>query len=355
VRAIFSVSTVSVVLAVLVAASPARAATQFAAAHIFDSFDGGPGGIGGISDPVVVDQSSSTGLPIQVWRAPGTGTYTVSLGGMYAPGLPHNIQVTMAQSREILCAPTSEGGLNNDFLVTVQCYTSQGQPSWLATSLLTILYRMDDSPSSEVAGYAWNSGNTLVSSWSSKGGTNTLSHVSVGHYTFTFGGLSPAGTGGTVMVSTRTPFTRCATAGWAGALTVKVVCTATSTSLGSFRDANVSVYFGDQAIVSRGNWGFARADQPSQTFTYTPAPNYQRMSNFGTVTVTREGVGFYEVLFPGIGTTSGSPGYALAVPYGNSDTICTAASSGSPNTFQVLCTQNGAGVDSVFVIEAFRP
>jgi hypothetical protein len=340
-------------LLTLLAASPARAATQFAVAHIAENGAG----------VVVVDQITSTGLPVQVWRAPGTGIYTVSFGGMFAPSFPHNIQMSMSrlvERSQFLCAPTSEGSLNNDLLVTVQCYTVEGQPTWLDSSPLTIVYRMDDSPSSEVAGYARNSGNTLLSSWSSKGGTNSLSHPSVGHYSFTFGGLTPAGTGGTAMVSTRTPFTRCAITSWSGAVTVNVVCTATSTSLASFRDANVSVYFGDHAIVSNGNWGFAWANQPSATSSYAPATFYQRTSNGRTVTIKRVETGIYEVLFPGIGGVDANPASAIAVPYGNSDTTCTATWLGSdrflvPDTFDVWCRQNGAFVDSLFVIEAFWP
>jgi hypothetical protein len=346
VRAIFRVSTVFVVLAVLVAASPARAATQTAVARVFD-----------INGRAIVLGQGSNGLSVQGWRAPGTGMYTISFGGMFVPGLPHNIQVSMPEqgvSRSVIvCAPTSEGALNDDLLVTLQCYTDEGQPAWLESETLTIVYRMDDSPTSEVAGYAWNSGNTLVSSWSSRGGTNTLSHVSVGHYVFTFGGLSPAGTGGTVMVSTRTPNTRCAVAGWGGALTVKVVCTAASTSLANFRDANVSVYVGDRAMVTNGNWGFAWANQPTSTVIYVPPLFYQGMSNGGTVNVTRYRTGVYDVEFPGLGGVDGDPANAITVTNGNSDTTCSSSWLGVPDRFSVQCRQNGAFVDSPFLIEAF--
>jgi len=344
-----SVSTVSAVLAVLGVASPARAATQFAEAEIADG-----------GNAFVRVSQNSAGLSNQAWRAPGTGNYTVSFGGMFAPGRPHNIQVSMAilgvPSRDTtVCAPTSEGGLNSDFLVTVQCYTSEGQPTWLQSEVLTVVYRMDDSPTPEVAGYAWNSGSTLVSPWSSSGGAISLSHVSVGHYAFTFGGLSPAGTGGTVMVSTRTPFTRCAVAGWGGAFTVKVVCTAASTNLGSFHDADVSVYVGDRAIVSSGNWGFAWANQPTSTLIYVPPLFYQRMSNGGTANVTRYRTGEYKIVFPGLGGDErNAAAHVIAVATGNSDTTCSSLWAG-PDTFDVDCNQNGAPVDSPFLIEAFWP
>jgi hypothetical protein len=144
-------------------------------------------------------------------------------------------------------------------------------------------------------------------------------------YSFTFGSINQTASGGTVAVTTRTPDTKCAINGWStnsAGTTVTIGCNATTTALGNPKDANVSVYFGRRPIMAVGGWGFAWADQPTNTMSYRPASFYQGMSSGQAVSVWRLGTGGYEVFVPALATPDDNT-FMLVFPYGsNPDTTC---------------------------------
>src|SRR5262249_22594154 len=90
------------------------------------------------------------------------------------------------------------------------------------------------------------------------------------------------------------------------------------------------------------------ADQPSNP-SYTPSKFYQKNSQGGTNTITRQGVGQYTVTFPALAGTNGGTG-ELTAYRGGDHYRGAACAGGSPAvSVSVRCADpNGALVDSYF-------
>jgi hypothetical protein len=106
----FIVSVSVSVVAIAAFATEAQATTFLAAAGVRRNELNG--------SVLLTAQFNSAGGANSVWMNPGVGSYTVSFGSMWLPTLPRTVQVSAVQG---VCSTTSEGAVDNDLLVTVQC------------------------------------------------------------------------------------------------------------------------------------------------------------------------------------------------------------------------------------------
>lgn len=332
------------VVAVTSLAASAEAATWFAAVSVETS--------GG--DVRVTRQVNNVGLPNTVARIPGTiGSYSVTFGGMFSPTLPRTVQVSSA-STTVACSTGTEGSIDANLIVAIHCYaTDTGQPR---DTRFTAVFRMDSSLNGDEAGYVRSTGHVAFSAWNSRGGPITMTHPTTGRYTFTFGALTQTNQG-TVLITTRTAGTKCAIERSSiipgSGTTVSVLCAATTTTVGTRKDANLSVYVGRRPIVSSSNWGFVRGDQPTLP---SYAPFFQGTSNGQQVTIIRRMTGVYDVTFPAL-PPGGAGHFLLVAPFTNPDLNCLAffGGVGPPATVRVDCLHNGALVDARFALTILGP
>jgi len=110
---------------------------------------------------------------------------------------------------------------------------------------------------------------------------------------------------------------------------------------------------GPAAAATPDAYGFAYLDSPSQPIgvPYLPDPSHQFVTSGGAALVTRNGVGFYSVLFPGIGkptgvahvtAVGGAPAWCQILRYGMS---------GPDERVDIACVRFGwALIDSRFTV-----
>jgi hypothetical protein len=106
------------------------------------------------------------------------------------------------------------------------------------------------------------------------------------------------------------------------------------------------------APTTTGRWGYVWADNPTSA-SYTPDSSYQANSKGHTDTITRSGVGLYQVVFPGL-STSTNGGTVNVTAYGTGDqSYCGVVNWGTTGArgiaVNIRCADTtGALVDSFF-------
>ncbi len=194
-------------------------------------------------------------------------------------------------------------------------------------------------------GWAWisNGSGTVGSSYSSSGGTVSVSHITTGRYRVTFNGINAFG--GNVQVVAEGPnANRCKVENWGGLpVSVNVRC---HSHLGSAVNTSFIVVYANSSGGGPGRWAYAWANEPTSGI-YTPSPSFQSHYNGGSVAIVRLGVGSYRVFMAGV---AGSLGNAQVTAYGSSSDHCNIDRI-STGYLDVKCwTTTNAPVDTLFSV-----
>ncbi|HEY2514951.1 MAG TPA: hypothetical protein VGI39_29000 [Polyangiaceae bacterium] len=183
--------------------------------------------------------------------------------------------------------------------------------------------------------------------YNSTGAINTVTHVTTGQYSVTFGGSWAVG-GNAQVVSYGYGSERCKIASWgsgSGPITANVLC---HTFNGTPVDAPFVAIFQEQGASAAGAQSGAYLWSDGET---TPPSTYQWSANGSLGTVQHRSTGVYDVTFPGIRDPHGSP---EVTAYGWSNTYCKIGywyTDGSNVIVRVGCfAPQGAAADSLFTI-----
>src|SRR5262245_27228753 len=95
----------------LLGTTTAKATTFFSVVQL----SGGDTGTG-----IVAHSVNNVGGVNSLVKGAGTGVYTLTLGGMFNPNLPHTIHV-QSPHHAVSCQATSEGSSGTNYLVLILC------------------------------------------------------------------------------------------------------------------------------------------------------------------------------------------------------------------------------------------
>jgi hypothetical protein len=202
-------------------------------------------------------------------------------------------------------------------------------------------------PAQPVWGYVWANEPTSASYIPSTtyqrnltGALNTINRLGTGYYQVVFENLGIY-YGGTVDVTAYGAGSEeCKVQNWGPTLADMNVYVRCYDAAGAAVDTMFTASFTRPIFSAR--FGYVWANQPSSP-SYTPSTTYQYNSTFATNTITRSGIGTYQVRFPGLGAAGGT---VKATAYGPGSEACHVSSWGSSGTtalVNVRC-QNTAGV-----------
>ncbi len=182
----------------------------------------------------------------------------------------------------------------------------------------------------------------------STGALNTITHLGVGHYQVVFENLGIY-YGGAVNVTAYGPGSEtCKVQSWGPSLADQNVYVRCFTAGGAAVDTQFTASFTRPIASSR--FGYVWANQPGSA-SYTPSTTYQYNSTGATNTITRSGVGTYQVTLPGLGAAGGT---IKATAYGSGSEACHVSSWGwaAANALvNVRCQDvTGAPVDTAYTL-----
>jgi hypothetical protein len=320
-----------------------------------------------ISNPSCFNPSSpysynSRGALNSICRS-SVGVYTVHFADLANGG--GNVQVTAYGSTASNCKVGGWGPSGNELLVTVRCFTVGGAPK---DANFTASFAGGGGAGNTIA-WLWAHDPTAASytpastyQYNNRGGLGTVTRNGIGNYSVRFPDSFGAAAAGNVK-ATAYGFTSgvCKVGGWgpiAGntAEQVNVLC---FTSAGAASDELFSVVYvngmnilGDNVMATAYAW----ANSPSSA-SYTPVLQYQRsttLSHSGTVTITRAGVGSYDVFLP-FQNEGLDGGHVQVTAYGGGTNRCQVGFWGSAaggRSAHVYCFNNaGVLADSFYDIE----
>jgi len=318
--------------------------------------------------------NSTGGTNIINWL--NIGQYRVDFPGLGSV-VGGDVQVTAYGSGSERCKVSFWTSSGSTLQVYINCFTATGAPT---NTLFTANYvRRSDRPGIEGA-YVWANDSTSAwytpfstYSWNSTGGAISISRTGTGAYSVNLAGQNLGG--GTVEVTAYGGTNSyCKVGSWGGS-SVNVVCFNGTT--GAPVDSQFDLIFETQSpspLDYRSNspnniWSFsyAWAYSPSAA-SYTLAGPYQigKVScctdgagyPFGPTqapgTITRSGIGTYNVKFPGLATMSASPSNVKVTGYGYGSDTCKVVNwytIGNDAYANVVChTAGGALVDAYYTI-----
>ena len=304
--------------------------------------------------PSATYQRNSTGALNTITRT-GVGSYTVNFEnlGIYYGG---TVNVTAYGIGSETCKVLYWDPVLADQLAHIRCHTAAGAP--VDTQFVASFTRPTGS---NRFGYVWANSPGAASytpsttyQYNSTAGTNTITRSGVGTYQVAFPGLG--GPGGTVKVTAYgSGGDSCHVAWWSwlgGTAIVTVLCENTA---GNRVDALFTATFhgpnGHLGTLTGGPRAYVWADSPGSA-SYTPSLSYQYNSTGANNTITRSGVGVYQVRLPGLGLISG---HAQVTAYGGSANRCKVQSwnsSGAAKLVNIRCFDTaGAPADSTYVLD----
>jgi hypothetical protein len=304
--------------------------------------------------PSTTYQRNSTGALNTITRN-GVGNYTVVFEnlGIYYGG---TVNVTAYGLGSETCKVQYWGPLLADQQVNIRCYTAGGaavDTQFVASFTRPVV--------SSRFGYVWANQPSSAAytpsttyQYNSTGATNTITRSAAGTYQVTLPGLG--GPGGTIKATAYGGGAEaCHVSSWswlgANAL-VNVRCQNTA---GVLADAAYTLTFhGPNGLLGTLNGGpraYVWANLQGSA-AYTPSLSYQYNSTGVNNTITRSGVGVYQVRLPGLGAVSG---HAQVPAYGSGSTRCKVqswTSSGAAKLVNVRCFDAaGAAADSRYVVD----
>ncbi len=206
-----------------------------------------------------------------------------------------------------------------------------------------------------VAGFVWANSPTSASytpsslySRNSTGGVNTITRSAVGNYTVRFANLGGGIVGGTVDVTAYgSADAECHVGFWGSSgpdQTVNVRCSDTNGNpIDTFYTAAYT-----RPVGNPGAFAHLWANSPTSA-SYTPSSTYSFNSTGGINTISRSGVGVYQLQLPGLGVSAGT---VKVTAYGSTANRCKVVSwfpSSSTQLVNVRCfSATGAAADSMF-------
>jgi hypothetical protein len=278
----------------------------------------------------------------------GEGTYTVRFAGLSAVlGSKSTVHVTGYLSENSYCKPGAQKLLND--VVHIKCFdAASGRPSD-AYYTVYITKKYGD------LAFAYGSQPTATdyappaSASSNPSGAIRVFRNGVGSYTVKFSGFGTklgSNGGHAQAVAIGTGAQHCKIGSWGGSpdLFVSVLCYSRA---GSPKDVKFNLFF----ATPNPNLAYAWADQPTSA-SYSPSSFYRSNPNGGAISITRSGVGRYNVLWSGLSLLDG--GDVQVTAYGGGNTICKVESWGSQSA-AVRCFNPNTNVlvDSYYDIMFF--
>ncbi len=286
------------------------------------------------------------------------GTYVASFGGM-AKGTAANKRETFIVTPYGLFATTRcvVGGwfdASANLNASVRCVNTAGAP---ADAQFTLLMVGSGSLPGRNA-FAWASQSSTATytpsalySYTSSGGTMTLSRSSTGIYAADLAVPRPAGgRPETYLVSTyNDPDDQCTIGGWS---TLASVFCYSRVGGGALSDAQYDILTLTQGRPGR-RAAFAFADNP-HTASYTPSTFYSYSSSGGAISITRGSAGNYTVNFAGLQKLTGHTETVMVSGYANGFFSCRVnnwSTTGTGLAVSVSCVSvSGIPVDEFFTI-----
>jgi hypothetical protein len=293
----------------------------------------------------------------------GTGAYTVHFAGLASKG--GNAQVSAYGGSPVSCKVSSWSASKTEELVKVNCFSFSGtaQDSFFTASFAkgggaanTIAFLLADQPTN-TSSYT----PSTTFQYNNSGGHATVKRTGTGRYTVTIPQAGAPSAGSVKVSAVGTGSGWCKVVGWfpnAGA-TAQQVNVACNSSSGSASDQKFSLVFVNNMNLigdNRSADAYVWADQPTAA-SYTPNTLYQHdttIASSGTITISRAGVGVYDVLLP-FQDQGWDGGHVAVTAYGSGTERCQinfwgGASGG--RTAEILCfTNSGSPVDTLFVME----
>jgi hypothetical protein len=319
----------------------------------------------GTYTPAAADRGNSAGK-VNVVKQTSTGHYTIVMKGIRDDGgVPH---VSTLGSTVRICSILGWGsGTGTNEEVYVSCYTSLGVP---ASTRFSVSYLATNRQEGSSA-YLWSTGTSgdanAQYTFNSKGMVNSINRTDVGKYLVVLGGLGAAhgnvqvsaflglGTNASANAGTTpagaNPVT-CNATSWSRALANMRVYVSCRESHGLFTDSGFNLTFTDhQGLkgLAHGKVAYLWSNQATNA-SFTPNASYRYSSAGATPHVTRQGIGRYTAMLPGMPTG----GAALVNAYGSSARRCQVGAirtSGTPQLVKVRCfTFSGNPVDAKFTL-----
>jgi hypothetical protein len=206
-------------------------------------------------------------------------------------------------------------------------------------------------------GFAWvnlSNGNVNTSySYSTAGGTISVSSAATGAYTVRFPGLGGSG-GNAQVVAYGSGSARCKVASWGTSGADEVVGVRCHTAAGAAVNSAFVVHYG-RKTSNNGVGAYLWADQASAA-SYYPSASYSWNSTGGTNSITRTATGAYTVRLPGLAATGGT---VEVTAYGTSSQHCKVASwvaSGADQLVYVRCfNTTGGAADTQYALNYQGP
>lgn len=318
-----------------------------------------PPGNGNANPQFSYNSSGATNLLTHV----ATGQYRVDIPNLGATPGGH-VQVSSLGSGDRRCKVGSWGSSGSTIQVDVFCFTRTGAPADEDFSASYV--RRTDTPGAQ-AGYVWAFDSQSSSynaagqyGWNSTGGAITITHTSgTGSYAVNFTGQSMGG--GTVEVTAYGSTTEyCKVSSWIGS-TVNVLCFDTT---GHPVETRFDVLYSKVQPNGTPSSSYLWANQQTTT-SYHPIANYalgllqvdsSQVSGVITTppTITRRGIGTYDVVFPSMAASRSFPMNEKVTAYGTDYAFCKGVTyliQGGNSTMRVTCWDPaGNPMDSRYTI-----
>jgi len=300
--------------------------------------------------PLANDQGNqSTGGDNHViWQAKGKYQIRFANAGQ-SGGVIH---VTPLGTTSHICTVTTWGASGPDELAYVRCWDRLGH---LANTPFSVNYTFGLGSTGKM-GYFWLDNPTTtydlggLYNYNSTGGTNHISHDSVGHYTVTIGGLG-ANSGNVQVTAYGTLPSTCRASYWGTFQPDQQIGVTCGNLAGSFADTSFNMTYVDGIGLQGytiGKYAYFWANQPHSS-SYLPDSSYRKSTSGSGPVVIRNGIGRYTVHLLGITTHGGS---VQVTAYGTGKVRCQVAGiakTGSPQTVSVRCFKpTGALTDSKY-------
>jgi hypothetical protein len=352
------------VAAVLVSAGPARASVSdpFVTGYVWSNL-ASPSGCYAPSATYSYNSRTQGQLNNTICHV-GVGSYVVHFPGLQSSG--GNVQVTAYGSNLANCKVAYWVSTSTEEQVGVVCYSLAGvsQDNLFVASfasgrdgsagLFDFVWADQPTASSYIPSTVYSEDNNY-----SLGQSVTITRSGTGSYTVSFPVFSgPVAAGSVKVTAYGSGSGVCKVGSWGpsgGNELVGVQCYSAS---GAPSDEYFSMVFASGMNVLGDNTlaeAYAWADQPSSS-SYTPSLQYQRDtvgSKIGTITISRAGVGTYDVAMPfqNIGLDGG---HVQVTAYGSGTNRCQIrnwSSNSSGRTARILCyTSTGTMADSFFAM-----
>jgi hypothetical protein len=218
------------------------------------------------------------------------------------------VHVTAVTATAAWCQAQQWAKSGADEVVTVRCYQAPGTPAFVPFVVLFTQSSKAPIPAGRAYGYLrYQPGAGVLTSFSSAGGSNTVTQLGTGLWQVTLHGLGSAGPAGNVQVTPVNPAApaKCEVALWTSAKAaqlVRVRCYHPGTA--PMNTGWTLSYQRGRAITGTqpGKFAYTFDNKPPVAGPYAPAPPALNFNSAGAVnTIVRSGAGLRLVTLPHVG------------------------------------------------------